>query len=110
MEKETFLTIIQGQARWPGQAQKIWEHAIKVDEKDTRWAGIYDESESPEEVMRQYCREFGITYQKPARNRKSVIKVERIEKKLAQAKECGACVDEIRHLEKELRYWQSRER
>jgi len=77
VEKETFLTIIQGQARWPGEAQRVWEQAIKIDETDTRWSLIYDESESPAEVIRQYCKYFeGIEVAKrPRRPRKTEVEI-----------------------------------
>ena len=60
MMKETFLRLIQGEARWPGNAQKVWEHAMKIDESDPRWQYIYDESESPAECIRQFCKYFEI--------------------------------------------------
>lgn len=76
MTKDTFLNTIKGEARIPGQGMEIWDHAIKMDDNDPRWRHIYDESQSPNELLRQYCKHFGLEYRKPAK-RKKVSQVER---------------------------------
>ncbi len=91
MTKETFLRLIQGEARWPGKAQDIWNQAINMDEKDPRWKLIYDESQSPVEAMRQFNKYFfGIEVQPKQRPKRRTqverwtIEVEKIKDRIAQ--------------------------
>lgn len=109
MKKETFLSLIQQTACMGGQAQEVWDHAIGIDERDPRWKGIYDESQSVEEHIRQFCREFGIEYRKPVK-RPKIDQVARFEKKITAAKERGTRQEDIDYLEKQLRYWQGRQK
>lgn len=113
MEKETFLAIIQGQARWPGEAQRVWEQAIKIDEADARWSLIYDESESPAEVIRQYLKYFeGVEMTKrPRRPRKTEVEIwsKRLEVAKARTAEIPPDLmaeheEGIREIEKKLAY------
>jgi len=91
MTKETFLRLIQGEARWPGKAQDIWNQAINMDEKDPRWKLIYDESQSPVEAMRQFNKYFfGIEVQPKQRPKRRTqverwtIEVEKVKARMIQ--------------------------
>ena len=85
MTKDAFLNRIQGAARGSANTRKIWEIAIKIDEKDERWSCIYDESESPAEAIRQFCKCFEIpTVARPRKTRRT--QVERWTKAIEKAK------------------------
>ena len=76
MKKETFFKHHPRRGAVAGRSPKGMGVAIKIDEKDPRWADIYDESESPVEAMRQFKKYFlGIEAQ-PKQRRKRRTQVE----------------------------------
>lgn len=86
MTKETFLTLIQGEARWPGKAQEAWNQALALDDQDPRWKLIYDESESPVEAIRQFDKYFFGIEAQPKQRPKKRTQVERWTAEVEKAK------------------------
>lgn len=86
MTKETFLNAIQGEAKISGcKTARVWEHAINIDHQDKRWSYIESESMGTDELVQQYCKYFGVEYQKPIRKARRT-QVERWTKKLEELK------------------------
>ncbi len=85
MKKDDFLTAIQGEAKVAGSNyEKVWKHAVEVDENDPRWKLIYCESYGPYELAQQYARHFGVELRKAPR-RKQKTKVEIFTERLKKA-------------------------
>lgn len=86
---------------------------MQIDEKDPRWAHIYDESESPAEVIRQFAKYFEIpttprSTVRPARRTQAQRWTEAIEKAKGQMAadpdQAWIYQENIADLEKKLAY------
>lgn len=84
MKKDTFLAVIRQDAHG-GSGLKVWEHAVKIDEKDSRWSLIYAESMGTDELIQQYAKYFGLEIQAPAKKER-MTQVARWTKKIEEAK------------------------
>lgn len=84
MKKDTFLSLIQQESCMDEEIHKIWDFAITVPENDKRWKLIYDESYSPHEARRQFCKYFELEFKEPVKRGKK-DPVARWQKKLQDA-------------------------
>lgn len=84
MTKERFLRAIQKEAHL-GNAKRVWDIAVNVPEDDKRWSYIYAESYGTYELVGQFAKYFGVTLAPKAKIQKK-SQVERLEKRLAEAK------------------------